>query len=206
MVSADDAIGSGDQYILSMLQQVTSPVILVINKIDLISKEALYQKIEAWKNLRLFHDIVPISALTGFNIDVLLNQIKKLLPEGPKYYPDGMISDHPESFIIAEIVREKIMILTEEEIPHSVAVIIDKISKKSTSIVEVHISIIVERDSQKGILIGAGGKMIKKIGTLARRDIEHMLGSQIMLKLFVRVEANWRNNQRYLREFGYKDE
>ncbi len=206
LVSAEDEIGTGDQFVYNILQNSASPIILVINKIDLISKEDLYKKIELWQKFANFKDIVPISALKQTNITTLINCLKKYLPEGPKYYPDGMISDHPESFIIAELVREKIMILTEEEIPHSVAVIVEKISPKKNDIIEIHVAIIVERDSQKGIIIGANGHMIKRIGTMARKDIEHLLGSQIMLHTFVRVESNWRNNQRNLKEFGYKDE
>lgn len=206
IVSAEDEIGGGDQYVLDILNRSTSPLILVINKIDLITKEALYKKVEAWSKMGIFHAIVPISALRNKNMDTLVVEIKKLLPEGPKYYPEGMISNHPEAFIIAEFVREKVMLLTHEEIPHSIAVIVEKIEKLPNDIVEVSVAIIVERDSQKGIIIGANGSMIKKIGTWARKDIEHLLGGQIMLQTFVRVEANWRNNQRYLKEFGYRNE
>ena len=206
IVSAEDDIGSGDQYVLELIKKTSSPVILVINKVDLVAKEVVYHKINQWRTLADFHEIVPISALKNKNVDILLKCIKKLLPEGPKYYPDGMISDHPESFIITEFIREKILLNTHEEVPHSIAVVVEKIQSLKKDVIEVNVAIVVERDSQKGIIIGAQGSMLKKIGTQARRDIEHLLGSKIMLQTFVRVESNGRNNPRYLREFGYKDE
>ncbi|MDD4123494.1 MAG: GTPase Era [Bacilli bacterium] len=206
LVSSCDEIGKGDEYLLNILKDQKAPVILVLNKIDLISKEEIFLKIVEWKKMFNFDNIVPLSAKSGENVDELLKIIKNLLPEGPKYYPNDVISDHPEEFIMAELIREKILLLTRDEIPHSIAVIIENIEKKSNGKIDVNASIIVERSSQKAIIIGKNGSMIKNIGIMSRKDIEHLLGSKINLELFVRVEKNWRNDFRYLKEFGYKGE
>ncbi len=199
-----EELGSGDNFVMDTLKNSETPVILVINKIDLVSKEKLHERIEMLKDQMKFHAIVPISAKTGENTDELLKAIKELLPEGPKYYPEGMNSDHPEAFIIAELIREKILKLTKEEIPHSVAVTIEKMRIDSKGKLNIDATIVVERDSQKKIIIGKQGSMIKNIGILARKDIESLLGNKVNLSTFVRVEKDWRNNLTYLKEFGYR--
>lgn len=204
---ANEEYGRGDEFILENLKEVKQPVILVINKIDLLKdKNELILKIEKYKNLYNFTEIVPISALTGENVDELLETVKKYLPEGPKYFPEDQITDHPEKFIISELIREKVLFKTRDEVPHSVAVIIERMAKREDShMIDIDATIIVERKSQKGILIGKGGGMLKNVGTLARKDIERLLGSKVYLELWVRVEKDWRNKMRYLNEFGYKE-
>ncbi|HHX93683.1 MAG TPA: GTPase Era [Tenericutes bacterium] len=203
MVNVEESIGSGDKYILNLLQNVEVPVILALNKIDRITKEELVNKINEYKNYYNFLHIVPISALKNKNVNTLLNLIKESLPEGPKYYSGEEITTRPEKFIISEIIREKILQFTQEEVPHSVACIVEKIEEKKT-VTKIYATIVVERASQKGIIIGEQGKMLKKIGTHSRRDIEAFLGRKVFLELFVKVEKKWREKEKYLTEFGYK--
>ena len=206
MVNATEKIGKGDRFILEYLKSVKQPVFLIINKIDLISKEDLLSVIASFRKEHEFSGIIPISAITGENIDTLLDVIKKVLPEGPQFYPSDYITDHPERFIISELIREKVLHLTHEEIPHSVAVVIDKIEKiENKNVIDVMATIVVERSSQKGILIGKGGSMLKEIGTLARKDINTLLGTKIYLELWVKVQKDWRNKKLYLNDFGYSD-
>ena len=206
IVDASVPFGGGDEYVIESIKTKVVPVFLVLNKIDLLTKEEIYNVIQLWKDKFDFKEIIPISALKNDNLETLIVEIKKILDEGPKYYPDGMISDHPENFIISEIVREKILYFTRDEVPHSVAVCVEKVRRTKTGSVAIDATIIVERDSQKGIIIGKGGTMIKKIGTAARKNLEHLLDTPINLELFVRVENNWRNSSKYLSEFGYKNE
>ena len=206
MVDADGGIGRGDQFIINHLKNVNKPVFLVINKIDLITKEQLIGVIASFKEEYDFDGVIPISVLSGENIDTLLDVIKENMDEGPQYYPSDYITDHPERFIISELVREKVLHLTHEEVPHSVAVVIDEIEKESgRDLINVMATVIVERKSQKGILIGSGGKMLKEIGTLARKDITQLLGSKIYLELWVKVQKDWRNKKIHLTDFGYSD-
>lgn len=202
MVDATQSFGTGDSFILEHLQKVKYPVFLLLNKVDLLKQEQVMNLILEWKDRYDFAEIFPISALKDTNIDRLLSVTKEYLNEGFMYYPETTVTDYPEKFIIAELIREKILLLTEEEVPHSIAVVIDKIKSKNDKLV-IDATIIVERDSQKGIIIGKQGSMIKKIGILARADIENLLGSQSYLELFVRVEKDWRNKQRHLSNFGY---
>ena len=195
--------GTGDEYVINGLKDTKIPVIFVINKVDLVQKEKVLQRIDVVRQLMDFYAIVPVSAKKGDNCDDLLKTIKELIPEGPQYYPKDVLSDHPEEFVIAELIREKILLFTQEEVPHSVAVIVERNHKKKNGTVEIDATIIVERDSQKKIIIGHGGSMIKKIGIYARRDIESLLGSKVILNTFVRVESDWRNSAKYLKEFGY---
>ena len=205
MVNVTEKFGSGEKFILEKLQNVEAPVFLVLNKIDQTAKEEILQVIAQYKDRYSFAEIVPISALTGKNIDTLLKQIEKYMPEGPMYYPSDQVTDHPERFIVSELIREKVLHLTREEIPHSIAVMVEKISTENEGrSVHIHATIIVERDSQKGIVIGKQGKMLKEVGTRARKDIENLFGSKVFLELWVRVEKNWRDKASYLREFGYK--
>lgn len=197
--------GPGDNYVIENLKQRKSPVIYVINKVDLVNKEKVLARIDQVKNLMDFKAIIPVSAKKGTNCDDLLKTLKDLMPDGPKYYPESVISDHPESFIISELIREKILFFTQEEVPHSVAVILEKNEKQKNGKVAIAATIIVERASQKKIIIGHGGSMIKKIGIAARKDIESLLGSKVILTTFVRVEEDWRNRTKYLKEFGYRE-
>lgn len=207
MVNVTEKFGSGEKFILEKLQNVEAPVFLVLNKIDQTAKEEILQVIAQYKDRYSFAEIVPISALTGKNIDTLLKQIEKYMPEGPMYYPSDQVTDHPERFIVSELIREKVLHLTREEIPHSIAVMVEKISTENEGrSVHIHATIIVERDSQKGIVIGKQGKMLKEVGTRARKDIENLFGSKVFLELWVRVEKNWRDKASYLREFGYKED
>jgi len=207
MITADESFGKGEEFIINQLKTVETPVFLVINKIDLVHPDELLKIIVQYKDLYPFKEIVPISALNGNNMDRLLDMIEDYLPEGPQYYPAGQVTDHPERFIISEIIREKVLHLTREEVPHSVAVVIDQIEKRDDEKNLVHImaTIIVERDSQKGILIGKQGRMLKEIGKRARLEIEHLLGSKVFLELWVKVQSDWRNRLTYLREYGYRE-
>lgn len=195
--------GSGEEYILQLLEEVQTPVILVINKIDLVSKEALLPFIQQMIERFSFAEIVPVSAVTGENIERLLDVIQQYLPVGPQYYPEEMVTDQPEQFIMAEIIREKVLQLTREEIPHSVAVKIENLIKRSEDLVYVGAVIYLERDSQKGIVIGKQGRMLKQIGQLSRQEIENLLGGRIFLDLRVKVKPGWRRREEELRSLGY---
>lgn len=203
MINAKEGYGAGDQYIIDRLEHIKSPVYLIINKIDQIHPDELFLLITKYKDKYPFAEIIPISALEGNNVDHLLSVLKDQLPEGPQYYPEDQVTDHPERFIISELIREKALQLTREEIPHSVAVVIDKIEKNTEEKVLIQASIIIERKSQKGIIIGKQGTMLKKIGSQARRDIERLLGTKVYLELWVKVQKDWRNSDRYLQEFGF---
>jgi len=180
---------------------------LVINKIDLIQPDTLLSIIDQYKEMYNFKEIIPISALEGNNIDRLLLQVKQYLPEGPQYYPEDQITDHPERFIVSELIREKALHLTREEVPHSIAVLIDKMEhKQNQDVIHVMATIIVERDSQKGIVIGKQGKMLKEIGQRARVDIENLLGTKVFLELWVKVQKDLRNKAFHLRDYGFKED
>lgn len=207
MVDAEAGLGRGDQFIMERLKTARTPVFLIVNKIDLMHPDQLLPVIDAYRKEMEFAEVVPISARLGNNVNTMLEQIKNYLEEGPKYYPDDQVTDHPERFIISELIREKILQLTEEEVPHSVAVVIEQIEPpKNGEKMEIQAAIVVERDSQKGIIIGKGGKMLKEIGTRARRDIEGLLGSKVYLELWVKVQKNWRDKAFYLKDFGFNHE
>ena len=203
MVNVNEDIGRGDEYIMEMLKNVKTPVFLVLNKIDLVHPDALMPKIEKYKSYMDFTEIVPISALEGLNVEHFIDVLKDYLPEGPKYYPDDQISDHPEQFVVGEIIREKILHLTSEEIPHAIGVNVDRMIKENEERVRIEATIFVERDSQKGIVIGKGGKKLKEVGKRARRDIEMLLGSKVYLELWVKVQKDWRNKVNFIRQMGY---
>lgn len=196
--------GGGEEYIINTLKQVKTPCILVLNKIDLLKKEQILKLIQQYSKLADFLAIVPLSAKTGENKEELLNVIFKQLPVGPMYYPEDEVTDQPERFIMAELIREKVLQLTRDEVPHSIAVVVETVEEKAT-LVKVRANIIVERDSQKGIIIGQGGKLLKEIGSLARHDIETLMGSKVYLELWVKVKKDWRNRAVNLRELGYSD-
>lgn len=204
LAPADEKIGRGDKYIVERLKEADGPVYLLLNKIDLLSKEELVKKLTEWKELYDFKEIIPISALNGDNVDTLIKTIKNELEEGIMYYPKDHITDHPERFIMAEFIREKVLYFTREEVPHSVAIVIERMAEDEDG-VEVMATIVVDRPSQKGIIIGKQGTMIKKIRENARREMKRFLQVPVSLELFVRVEKNWRNKQKYLREFGYDE-
>ncbi|GER72737.1 GTPase Era [Weizmannia acidilactici] len=207
MVNAEEKLGRGDEYIIEMLKNIRTPVFLVINKIDLVHSDDLLGIIGQYKDLYPFREVVPISALAGNNIDRLLETIQKYLPEGPQYYPADQVTDHPERFIISELIREKVLHLTREEVPHSIAVVIDKIERmENRDVIRVMATIVVERPSQKGIVIGKQGAMLKEIGKRARGDIENLLGSKVYLELWVKVQKDWRNKISQLRDFGFRED
>lgn len=194
---------SAESFIIEMLKEASTPVIVAINKIDTVEKDKILPMINSLRDKMNFVEIIPISASEGDNIDLLLEQLKKHLPEGPQYYPEDMITDQPEKQIIAELIREKILKLTRDEIPHSVAVETEAVKEGDNGIVNVQAVIYVERDSQKGIVIGKSGKMLKDIGSEARLEIEDLLGSKIFLELWVKVKKDWRNKDMALRNFGF---
>ncbi|KAA1040074.1 GTPase Era [Macrococcus equipercicus] len=206
MINVEESIGRGDEYIVEMLKNTKTPVFLVLNKIDLVHPDQLITEIEKYKDLLPFAEIVPISALQGNNVDRLVEVISGYLPEGPMYYPKDQISDHPEHFIVAELIREKVLHLTSQEIPHAIGVNVEKMLRESEDRVHVEATIYVERDSQKGIVIGKQGKMLKEVGKRARQDIEMLLGSKVYLELWVKVQKDWRNKPNFIRQIGYRED
>lgn len=205
VASANETLGSQEKYILDKLKGQEAPVFLVLNKIDLLSKEALYEKLKSWQDAFDFKEIIPVSSLKDQNLDVLKKVICEYLPEGVKYYDDDQITDHNDRYLMAEFIREKILYFTHEEVPHSVAIVIERMQEDEQG-VEIIATIVVDRNSQKGILVGKQGSMIKKIREASRREMKRYLGKPVSLDLFVRVENNWRNKQKYLKEFGYNEE
>ncbi|MCC5801527.1 GTPase Era [Rossellomorea vietnamensis] len=207
MVNVEEGLGKGDHFIIEKLKSVKTPVYLILNKIDQIHPDALLPMIQQYNDLFPFAATVPISALEGNNVDQLLQLLKDQLPEGPQFYPADQITDHPERFIVSELIREKVLHLTREEIPHSIAVVIDKMERKEEKdLIDVIATIIVERDSQKGIVIGKQGSMLKEVGKRSRVDIENLLGSKVYLELWVKVQKDWRNRSANLRDFGFSDD
>jgi len=195
--------GAGEQYILDRLASVKTPVVLAVNKIDQIPKNKMAAVLKTYADGYDFAAVVPISALEHTNLEVLTQELKNHMEPGPQYYPDDMITDQPERLLIAELIREKTLQLTREEIPHAIAVDIEEITTRPNDDLYVRAVIYVERDSQKGIVIGAGGSLLKEIGRLARIDIQNLLGSKVFLDLWVKVKKDWRNREGILRSFGY---
>ncbi len=204
VVDASDSLGKGDSFILERLKGVNKPVILVLNKIDKMKKEEILPKIVEYKDLYDFKEIVPVSAMKRENIETLISVIRNYLKDEVKYYEDGQVTNKTLPFILAEMVREKVFTLTEEEVPHSTTVVIEGIEKDKNSYL-IHASIIVDRDSLKKILVGHAGSMIKKIGTMARHDMEEYLGKKVYLEILVKTVSKWRDREKYLSEFGYKE-
>lgn len=202
IIDASVPFGTGDEYVLQTIKKSRLPVYLILNKIDLLEKEELIQLLIQWQSRMNFKEIIPISAKTLDNVNELIAVTKNDLTDGIQYYPKDQVCDYPEQFIIAEIIREKVLYLTEEEIPHSVAVVIERIRKNREHLI-INAMILVERDSQKGIIIGKQGRMIKEIGTKAREELQTILGESIFLELFVRVEKDWRNKKAKLQQLGY---
>lgn len=207
LVDASEKLGAGDRFIIEKLDKVKTPVYLIINKIDKVHPDELLPFIDEYRGLYPFKEIIPVSALQGNNINTLMEQMLKLLPDGPQYYPTDQVTDHPERFIMEELIREKVLHLTREEVPHSVAVAIEHLERKEDSnAVYIYAGIYAEKESQKGILVGKQGSMLKEIGKRARRDIERLLGTRIYLELRVKVKRDWRNQDRLLRDFGFQQE
>lgn len=204
MVNAAEKRGAGDNFIIDRLKNVKAPVYLLINKIDQVKPDDLLPVMEQYQTALPWKAVYPISALEGNNVDELLTGLVEQMPNGPQYYPADQVTDHPERFVVSELIREKIFMLTREEVPHSVAVEIESMKQKDEDHVHIEATIIVERPTQKGIMIGKGGSMLKKIGTLARQDIEHLLGSKVYLQLWVKVQPNWRDKSTLLKSYGYR--
>lgn len=202
MVEADRPVSEDDRFIMEGLKGLKAPVVLAVNKIDKVAKARLLPLIEEYSKLHGFASVVPISALTGDGLDVLTGELSGRMPEGPRYFPEDMITDEPERVIVAEIIREKVFLATRQEIPYSVAVVIEEF-KEGEGLISISAAINVERDSQKGMVIGRGGRMLKRIGTEARSEIESLLGVKVFLKLFVRVQKDWTRSPGALKEFGY---
>lgn len=204
LVEPTTFIGAGEKHIADQLRKVTTPVILVINKVDMVKKEDVLPAIAAYKDLYDFAEIVPVSARSGENTDELLKVIMKYLPFGPQFYDEDTITDQPERQIVAELIREKALHCLNEEIPHGIAVTIESM-KKNRKVMHIDATIICERDSHKGIIIGKQGNMLKKIGSTARYEIEKMLGCQVNLKLWVKVKKDWRDSEYLMKNFGYRE-
>lgn len=204
VVDASAPLGKGDKFITQALKSTTAPVILVLNKIDKLDNEGILNAINTYKELYDFSDIVPISAIKDDNVNRLISVIKKYLTDDIKYYDDDTLTNTSVRFIIGELVREKILNLTNDEVPHSVTCVTTLYEEKK-DIININVDIIVDRDSLKKIIIGHNGQMIKNIGTYARRDIEAMLHKQVYLELFVKTIKNWRDKEKYLSELGFKD-
>ncbi len=204
LVEPSTFIGAGERHIAEQLLAVKTPVILVINKVDTVKKEEILKFIEAYKDLYAFADIVPVSALKGENTKELLHTIFKYLPQGPMYYDEDTITDQPEKQITAELIREKALRLLSDEIPHGIAVAIDRMKeRKDGSMIDIDATIVCERDSHKGIIIGKNGEKLKKIGMQARREIENLLDMQVNLKLWVKVKKDWRDSDFLIKNYGY---
>jgi GTP-binding protein Era len=206
VMDASEPLAADDERILALLGEVTTPVLAVLNKIDLLgTKEALLGLIDQVKDLRPFAEIVPISALKGDNVESLLEALPRYLEEGPQYFPSDMVTDQPEPFIIAEFIREKVTNLTHQEIPYATAVVVDDMEwEEDQSLLRVEAIIYVERESQKGIVIGKGGAMLKRIGQAAREDLEGLFGAKLYLKLWVKVRKNWSKDRAALHRLGYR--
>lgn len=204
VVDVSEKRGAGEDYILEQLRKVKTPVILVANKIDkLADKGKLFGIIESYTKDFTFAAVVPVSALKDTEFPGLVNEITKYLPEGPAYFPDDMITDQPERQICAELVREKLLTCLDKEIPHGTAVEVTKFSERDDGIIDLEVTIYCEKDSHKGIIIGKKGAMLKKIGELARMDIEEFMGTKVYLQTWVKVKENWRDSMAQLRNFGY---
>ncbi len=206
LIEPYEKIKDSDRAILERLDKVKAPVFLIINKIDTVEKTELLKVIEAYSKEYPFKEIIPISALKNKNTEDLLNAIKKYIPEGPKYFPDDMITDQPERQIVAEIIREKALYLLQDEIPHGIAVEITSMKpRKDKDITDIEATIYCERETHKGIIIGKQGSMLKKIGSNARRDIERFIAGSVNLQIWIKVKKDWRDSDFLLKNFGYDD-
>lgn len=217
LVEPSTFIGAGERHIAEQLSKIKTPVILVINKIDIVKKGEILTFIEAYKNVLNFAEVIPVSALKGENTDELVKILYKYLPFGPMYYDKDTITDQPERQIVAELIREKALRLLNEEIPHGIAVSIEQMKERNNKdsvsynkddgmgLIDIHATIICEKESHKGIIIGKGGSMLKNIGTKARREIENLLDCKVNLQLWVKVKKDWRDSDFLLKNYGYKE-
>ena len=205
LVDASADFGGGEDYIIKELEKARLPVFLIINKIDLLEGDKLLPLIEFYSKKYDFDEIIPLSAATGENTDRLLVVLEKYLPVGPRYYPEGQASDQPEQLFLSELIREQILLMTKEEIPHATAVTIAAIEERNQDLLYVEANIYVERDSQKGIIIGKKGQMLKAIGSAARQEMERFLGCKVYLELRVKEKRDWRNNERLLKDWDPGD-
>lgn len=204
LVDESTEMGPGDKFILESLKEVKTDIILVINKVDKIPIDKIQSIVDNYESFNMFKYISVISATMGSGVDDLLSKIEELLPEGPKYFPEDVITDQPERVIVSEIIREKTLLYLEDEIPHGIAVGIESMKKRDNKdLVDIDAVIYCERDSHKGIIIGKAGRKLKGIGKSAREDIERLLGSQVNLKIWVKVEKNWREKENLIKQFGY---
>ena len=204
LVAANEKRGPGDNFIIEQLQKVKVPVYLCINKIDTLTKEDLLKVIVSYQDAYPFAGVIPISALEKENLDVLLDELTSKLPEGPQYFPEDMITDQPERLLISDMIREKILLTTRDEVPHSIAVEVEEMKPRDDGTTYIRATIFVERDSQKGIIIGNKGAMLKQLGAQSRLDIQRLLGTKVYLDLWVKVKKDWRNKSGMLSELGYK--
>ena len=204
LVEATALPTAGDREVAGAVTRPGTPTILVVNKIDRCRKHELLPVLDGYSGLGNFEAVVPVSALHGENVDQLLEVLRQRLQPGPQFYPDGTVTDQPETFIIAEVVREKVLQLTEDEVPHAVAVQVEEVTRRQGETVYIRANVYVERPSQKGILIGRGGRMLKEIGRLAREELQSLLGSPIYLELWIKVVKDWREREDRLRDFGYR--
>lgn len=211
LVEPSTFIGAGEQHIAEQLRKTKTPVFLVINKIDTVKKEDILRFIAAYKDICDFAEIIPVSALKGENTKVLLEEIYNYIPEGPQYYDEETVTDQPERQIVSELIREKALRLLDDEIPHGIAVSIDRMKERpqthgNPAMMDIDATIVCERDSHKGIIIGKGGAMLKQIGTQARREIENLLDCRVNLQLWVKIKKDWRDSDFLMKNYGYKDE
>ena len=198
-----EKMGKGDAYIAELLQKATVPVLLLINKVDTVNPNELLPIIDQYRKLNIFKEFLPVSATQGIGISDLIQVLHQYLPEGPKYYGTDQITDRPEYFMVAELIREQILKLTAEEVPHATAVWVEQMNKHENNKLQIEATIYVEKNGQKGIIIGKGGKMLKQIGINSRLQIEDLLGEKVNLHLWVKVQHNWRSDPQFLRRIGY---
>ena len=206
LVEPSNFIGAGEQHIAEQLKKVKTPVILIINKMDMVEKDKVLEFIDTYRKIYDFAEIIPTSALRGQNIDDVIDSIFKYLPYGPQFYDEDTITDQPERAICAEIIREKALHALNDEVPHGIAVAIDQMKTRKGGIVDIDATIVCERDSHKGIIIGKQGSMLKKIGTNARYEMERLLDTKVNLKLWVKVKKDWRDSDFLIKNFGYREE
>ena len=205
LVDASVKAGTGEEYVLNQVQQSGVPVFLLLNKVDKLTPEEIGKLLQEWQQKGDFAEIFPLSALEGDNVARLVEVTEKYLPEGPQYYPADAVTDQPLEIVISELIREKVLLLTRDEVPHSIAVFVENMERDSAGKIQIEACIYVERGSQKGIIIGKGGSMLKKIGTMARRDIEYLMGEKVYLKLWIKVREDWRNKKQVLSSLGYNE-
>ncbi|MCJ7835564.1 GTPase Era [Cuneatibacter sp. NSJ-177] len=206
LVEPTTFIGAGERHIVEKLKQVKTPVILIINKVDTVEKTEVLKFIDTYRKIYQFAEIIPVSALKDINTDEVLNVLFRYLGEGPQYFDDDTVTDQPMRQIAAELIREKALRYLSDEIPHGIAVTIEKMSERKNGLFDIEANIVCERDSHKGIIIGKQGAMLKKIGSAARREIEALMGAPVNLQLWVKVRKEWRDNELFLKNYGYRSE